>query len=228
MTTRIDLIEKVLKRRSMLVLKKLARTSGIMVDLNKPDDFTDDYDEMYGMLSGRSTAVIKKSTNESFTFSLAVDDILTLAIDGATAQSVTFGTGVQTLAQLIVSVNAVFSGLAKDDGTGKLRLEASKSIDIKASSTALTILGLTAGLTSNQTRIYVIISGDLFTPFDAFHISTLEEGFLYDPSQTAEVGDLIDVIRDGSKVRQFKLVEQDALGQTRNVIPRFKISSVLK
>ena len=228
MTTRIDIAEKVLQRRSSLALIKLAKYQGITVNLIKPGDSKDDYDDVYGMLSGRSTDIIVKSTNESFTFSAGTDDVLTLAINEEDAASVTFSSGVQTLSQIIISVNAVFSGLAKSEGTGKLVLTASKSIDIKASSTALTVLGLTAALISNTTRIDAMITGDEFTPFDAFNISRLVEGFLYDPSGTAETGDLVDVMRDGLRIRQFKLMEHDALGSTRNVINRFRIAAVLK
>ncbi len=72
----------------------------------------------------------------------------------------------------------------------------------------------------------VIITGDQFIAYDDYSISTMQEGFVYDPDGDIEVGDMIEVKRDGGRVRQFQVVHNEGVGSTRVVLDRFKIIPV--
>lgn len=69
----------------------------------------------------------------------------------------------------------------------------------------------------------VIITGDQFVALDAQSISTLQEGFIYDPDGDVEEGDLIEVKRNGVRIRQFHVMSNEAVGSTTTVLDRYKI-----
>lgn len=93
-------------------------------------------------------AVVTGTKAGAFTFVESSADTLDIAVDGGITKTVTFADGATTIANTVIAINAVFAGLASDDGTGKVKLTASTSIDIKATSTALTVLGFTAAVTT--------------------------------------------------------------------------------
>lgn len=93
-------------------------------------------------------AVVTGTKATPFVFVLTTGDTLVIAVDGAAADTVTFDAGSTTIADTITKINDTFAGLASNDGNDRVKLTAAASIDIKASSTALTILGLTAGFTN--------------------------------------------------------------------------------
>lgn len=222
-------LEDKLKTKVNVFLARLASKLGMKVKVRVK--LSDEYSEVYGVNAGKNVEIEVVGTESApFTFDAGgADNVLNMAIDVGAEQSIVFGTGKQNIYQVLASIHSVFPGLATKEGLNWLKLTAKDSIDIKDTSTALAVLGLTSGATeSNSVTIDAIITADKFTPMDSFSIGTLEEGILYDPSGTVNVGDVVEVLRADGRNRRFKVAEApEAIGNTTTVLERFRISSVV-
>lgn len=208
------------------VITILSPKFGVEVNLKKVQQ--DGYTDLYGLQSGRSVSKsILGSQPGPHTFTSGTNDTLTMSINEAPNDTVIFNSGANLGIQVSLAINAVFPGLATTDFFQQIKLSADTSINIDNSSTALGVLGFVAGTQAvNQNIINILLLGDDFAPVDAFSIGTLREAIVYDPTETVEVGDIISVNRTDGRKREFKVERREALGNTKEVLRRFRVSSI--
>jgi hypothetical protein len=90
------------------------------------------------------------------------------------------------------------------------------------------VYGTTGSREDDRTRCRIqgIVISDDFLPIDPRNAGSFNEAFLYTNSPLVEVGDLVAIVRADSRSRKYKVINREAIGQTRVVFTRFYISSV--
>jgi hypothetical protein len=78
----------------------------------------------------------------------------------------------------------------------------------------------------SKCRIQAVVIVDDFLPVDPKSAGSFDEAWMYTTSPKVEVGDLIAIVRGDSRSRRYKVINRQAIGQTRAVFYRFYISSV--
>lgn len=225
MTTQLNTIESRLKDKADLVISNLAPRLGQTINLKQVR--TDNFTDVYGLNSGRSTQVIVTGVNAGpFLFAVGVDDTLVLNINGSGNQAIIFTTGLRTSVQVVSEINAVFPSLASTDFFKKITLKARTSIEIDAGSTALNVLGLSVGSDQNAIVLDVIVASYEFNAVDVFEAGAEEETSLYDASGIVKVGDVVEFQRTDGKKRAFKVISEETIGQSLVILTRFLISPI--
>jgi hypothetical protein len=87
--------------------------------------------------------------------------------------------------------------------------------------------GLDADTDSVKTNAFkgVLFLYDM-TPINTLSTGSFKEGFLYTDSDKVHSGTIITFARDDGRVRRFKVMEQQAEGQTTVISKRWRVTSI--
>lgn len=89
------------------------------------------------------------------------------------------------------------------------------------------VYGTDAGTTETTEHEFVgIVVGDDFFSSDGLSYGAFQEGFLYTDSEIPKPGDTLKIERPGLQIRKYKITDLPAVGTSRSVFKRYKLSAL--
>ncbi len=78
----------------------------------------------------------------------------------------------------------------------------------------------------SYTTTTVLLTGDEFSSIGEMSTGTFTGGYLFSNTGVVQTGDRVDVVREDSLKRSYKVIKEDSIGLTVSVLQRFIISSM--